>query len=369
VLVSGVALAGRLPWLLFALQAGALADRLDRKRTMLLVDAGRAGLIALIGVLVVLDREQLWSLYLIAFLLGIGETLFDTASQSILPAVVARHDLDRANGRLQAVELTTNTFVGPPIGGLLAGAAIASAFFGSAGLYAMAPLVLVGLTGSFRPVRAAPPRALRHDIAEGLHYLWHHRVLRTMGLMVGVMNLMSSAVTAVLPLYAVRPGPLDLTDSTYGLLLTSFALGAIGGAWLVEPLQKQLGRAGTLVLSVCAYAAQMAILLWANAVAIYIVTLLSGLLGMGWNVITVSLRQRVVPDHLLGRVNSGYRLLAWGTMPIGALLGGVIAQVLNLRAVFAVATAGTVVLLLCFRIVTEDAIREAEEAVEHAPAS
>ena len=127
-LVAGVAFAGRLPWLVFVLHAGALADRLDRRRTMINVDSARAVVLASLTTVIVVGHEQLWLLYVVAFALGIFETLFDTAAQSIMPAIVEKDRLSHANGRLYAAEMTMNLFVGPPLGGLLAGVAIAAAF-------------------------------------------------------------------------------------------------------------------------------------------------------------------------------------------------------------------------------------------------
>jgi MFS family permease len=174
---------------------------------------------------------------------------------------------------------------------------------------------------------------------------------------------------AVFPLYAVEPGPLGLTDSGYGVLLTAFAIGAVLGTLVVERIERRLGRARALWLAVTAFAVQMAILLVPNAYIIYAVTLLSGVLGVGWNIITVSLRQRIVPDRLLGRLNSAYRLLAWGTMPIGALLGGLIGELFGVRAVFAVATATTVAMFGFANVITERAIADAESAGALASAS
>ena len=189
VLIAGVALAGRLPWLVFALQAGALADRLDRRRTMMLVEAARFALIGGLAGLVALDMATLWLLYLVAFALGIGETLFDTAAQSIMPMLVRHEDLSRANGRLYAVELTMNQFVGPPLGGLLAGLSLALALAGTSAAYVVATLALVAIAGNYRAARDTVPARLRTDIAEGLRYLGRHRILRTFAVMTGISNL------------------------------------------------------------------------------------------------------------------------------------------------------------------------------------
>src|SRR5215208_4415496 len=146
VLIAGVAVVGRLPWLVFVLVAGALADRLDRRRTMVAVALLRTAIALAIGLAVMTGTDTLLMLYVAAFALGVGETLFDTAAQSIMPSIVDRDDLSKANGRLYAVELTMNQFVGPPLGGLLAGLAIGFAFVSSAVAFALAAVALVLLT-------------------------------------------------------------------------------------------------------------------------------------------------------------------------------------------------------------------------------
>lgn len=360
-LIAGVSLAARLPWLVFALHAGAFADRLDRKRTMVRVDIARTALIGGLAVLVAVEHEALWILYVVAFALGIGETLFDTAAQSVMPSIVGRDDLSTANGRLYAVELTMNMFVGPPLGGILAAVAIAAAFGVSAACYAVAAVVLTLMTGSFKPQRTGEPVRIRTDIAEGLRYLWHHRVLRTMAFMVGVMNLASTATLALFPIYAVKPGPLGLSEAGFGILLTTAAVGSLVGSVAAPRIEATFGRARTLALCVVACGVPfVALAATSNVIAVGALFVVMGLGGVVWNVITVSLRQRIVPDHLLGRVNAGYRLLAWGTMPIGAALGGVLGELAGIRATFLLGGIATLLLLALRPIVTDRAIEEAE---------
>ena len=363
--IAGLSLVARLPWLLFALPAGALADRLDRRRTMVNVDLARTVLIGGLALLTAAGHERLWVLYVVAFGLGVGETLFDTAAQSVMPMVVGRDRLSEANGRLYAAEMTMNQFVGPPLGGLIAGTAIALAFAGSAATYLAAALVLVTMAGRFKPQRAGggvPPR-LRADIVEGVRYLFGHRLLRALALMTGVMNLMSSAAFAVFPLFAVKPGPLGLSDAGYGFFLTALAVGALGGSLLAARIEAALGRARSLLLAVVGSAAITAgPALFATVVPNATLLILGGLTMVTWNVITVSLRQRIVPEPLMGRVNAGYRLLAWGTMPLGAGLGGLLAEAFGVRTVFAVAALAQLTLVGGFRVVTDAAIAEAEQA-------
>lgn len=335
---ASVTLVGRLPWLLFALPAGALADRLDRRRTMLLVSIARTFLIGLLGVVVAQGWEELWILYLVAFALGTGETLFDTAAQSVMPGIIEDPDgLAKANGRLYAVELTANQFVGPPLGGLLAAASLAAALFASSGAYLLAVVALVVMTGRFKPERTGPPTRIRTDIREGLGYLFGHRVLRTLAICVGISNLAFTAQFAIFPLFAVEPGPMGLSEAGYGFLLVSMAIGSLLATPLVEWFEVHVGRRRSLLLTLWLFPVTPLVpaitpSIAANAAA----AVLAGFVLVLWNVITVSYRQRVVPDQLLGRVNAGYRLLAWGTMPLGALLGGVLGELVGLETTFAI---------------------------------
>ena len=346
---ASVTLVGRLPWLLFALPAGAWADRLDRRRTMVLVDIVRAGMIGALALIVAVNLEQLWLLYVVAFGLGVAETMFDTAAQSILPNVVDSGQLSLANGRLYAVELTANQFVGPPIGGIIAGITLAGALAGSAAAYAIAATVLLLLVGHFRPTRDTAPPRLRTDIAEGVRYLARHRLLRTLAICVGISNLASTAVFAVLPLYAVEPGPMGLSGGGFGVLLAILAVGSVLGSLLVDRIERRLGRRRTLLLATAMFPVNALVLALTTSVPwVAVAFVLNSALIIGWNVITVSLRQRIVPDHLLGRVNAGYRLLAWGTMPLGAALAGFIGDRWGLTAVF---WTSAVLSALCFPIV------------------
>jgi len=361
VLVAGVSVVARLPWLFFVLFAGALADRLDRRRTMVSIAALRTGMAAFVALGIVTGFVNLPVLYVTAFVLGVGETLFDTAAQSVMPSVVERDQLSRANGRLYAAELTMNQFVGPPLGGVLAGAAIALAFVGSAFAFAFAALSLAVLSGSFKPATSPTKTTIIEDIREGLAYLLGHRLLRTLALMVGVMNLTSSATFAIFVLYAVAPGPLGLNEVGFGLLTTTMAIGSLAGSVLVERAERRLGRGRLLLVAVIVSAVTVALPgLTTSPLVVGIAFAASGVAVVMWNVVTVSLRQRIVPDRLLGRVNASYRLLAWGSQPIGALLGGIVGEAFGLQPVFILAglLAGT--LVLAARIVTDDAISAAE---------
>jgi MFS family permease len=364
--VAGVALAVTLPWLLFALPAGALADRVDRRIAMVRADLVRTAAVAVLAVALGFGLESsvaaIWALYAVALLLGTAETVYDTCAQSILPQVVPRDRLPRANGRLIAAELTANEFVGPPLGGLLIAAGVAAAFATPAALWAAAVGALLLLRGSFAVPRTENPTTLRADVAEGLRYLWHHRLLRTLAAMTGLFNLATNATFAVFVLYAVGPNSaMGLTAAAYGLLFATLAAGSLMGALLADPIIRRLGRSRSLFLGILGGVGLVGIpALTTNRLVIAAAFLMGGLTNALWNVVAVSLRQRITPDRILGRINSSYRLVAWGSRPLGAAAGGLLGELLGLRAVFAIAAGLILITLLGMTQVTDTAISTAE---------
>ncbi|MFF1574626.1 MFS transporter [Leifsonia sp. NPDC058292] len=366
-LIAGLTFAFTLPWLLFALTAGALADRFDRRKLMLVANTARAGFLAILTVATVFGAGSIWALYIAAVLIGVAETIYDTSAQSILPQVVDSAVLSRANGRLYAAELTANQFVGPPLGGVLVAAGAAVAFGAPAALWVLAILVLLVLRGSFTTGHSRTT-TVRADIAEGLRFLWSNRLLRALAIMVGVFNLAGSATWTILVLYAVGPNSaMRLTDPGYGLLLTASAVGSVAGSLIAERVEGVLGRARALVLTIFGGVISVATPAFtSNPWVIGAAFLIGGVTVSVWNVITVSLRQRITPHRLLGRVNSAYRLVAWGTMPLGAAAGGILAQVLGLQPVFAIMGAVTLTLLIGMFWVTDKRMAEAERSAEPA---
>lgn len=345
-----VGVAMRVPWLVFALPAGVLVDRVDRRKAMISVNVGRVVAIGGLAIAVGLAAESLWILCALGFALGLAETLYDTAAQSIVPRLVGTAELSWANGRVYAVELIAQKFAGPPLAGLVVGVSVAWAVAGSAAAYAVSAVVLALVAGVFRPVRTPEGPHLVSGIAEGVRFLYRDAVLRSLALSAGAANLLSSACLAVLPLYAVAPGMLSLKEFDFGILLTAEAVGALGGALVADRVLRRTGGTGALLVAWVLLAASMAGRpLGDSPVVVGVSLAVEGGAFVLWNVVTVSLRQRVVPDELLGRVNSGYRLVAWGAMPVGALLGGVVGRWLGVPSVFVLAGA-TMAFLLPFAV-------------------
>ena len=364
-LVAGVAVAARLPWLFFVLFAGAIADRVDRRATMRNVQLLRVAVVAGLLLLALTDSLALPVLYAAALALGIGETFYDTAGMSIMPSLVPRELLSRANSRLSAVEMAANELVGPPLGGLLVAAAIPAALAGSAVGYVLAALGLTMVAGTFRPDPPSQPSSMLADIREGMVYLWRTPVLRTMVIMVAGFHFADAAVFAVIVLFAVAPGPMGLDEFGYGLLMASFAVGGILASVVAEPVERRLGRSRVILVTAAASVLIFGLpLVTSEPIPIALGLALLGVTFMWWNIVTVSLRQRITPDHLLGRLNAAYRFFGWGAGPLGALIGGLIGQAFGIPAVFAFAVAISVVLLWVRRSLTDEALDAAEAAAD-----
>ncbi|MDF9717963.1 MFS transporter [Nocardioides sp. ChNu-153] len=398
--ITLLGLASRLPWLVFTLLAGVLTDRVDRRLLVGSMDAVRCVAVALLAAVVALHQASLPTpaelaagapapdaaplllvvLGVVSLLLGFAEVLRDNAAQTLLPAVVDRAHLERANGRLWAVESTMNNFVGPPLAGLLLGLALVVPFAANAGLLALSALLVLGLRGDFRPRRApAVPGVApavpdwRRELAEGFGWLWRHRLLRTLAFMLAAMNLLTTAAFVTLVLFVQEVlGVLD--GWAFGLVTTGTAVGAVAASLVVDRVVARLGPGPSLLVSVVGSALVLLVTgLTSSPVLFWAMGVVTGLFVVLWNVVTVSLRQRIIPDHLLGRVNSVYRFFGWGMMAVGSLLGGAVVVALDavgdrewaLRAPFLLAAAGHLVLVpVALRRLGTAAIRAAEAEAE-----
>ncbi|HEV7722864.1 MAG TPA: MFS transporter [Iamia sp.] len=376
--VAGVEAARSLAWPVLALPVGVAADRLDRRRVMIVANAARAALAFAAAALLGFGWESIALLYAIAIGVGIAEVFSDTAGQSVLPSVVERTELGRANGRLAALEQGAQQFVGPPVVGLLIAMGASAAFVGPAALWAGTVVLLWCLRGRFQPARVRGSSTVRAEIGQGLRFVAGRPVLRLMAGTVGVANLATSAAGSVLVLFAVgESSSLGLDESHFTLLILGAAVGGVLGSLLYEPLARRLGRALGLKVAIVGIALSVG----APAVStdVWVVTgtmFVGGAAVMLWNVPTVAYRQALTPDHLLGRVNSVYRLVAFGTMPLGAVLAGLTAETIGLRSVFAGSALLTLALLVPVGRLGDAALSEPDRVPEddvagavHAPSA
>ncbi len=336
VLVAAVATAGRLPWLLFALPAGVWTDRADRRLLMVRADLARIALaLCLVGLILAApplpmadgaDLAPVAALACLAFLLGTAEVVRDNAAQTMLPSLVNSRDLEDANGQMWSAEQVLGQFVGPPLAGILIAAGIALPFGMNAELF----VVAAGLVWLI----ALPPRlpsgmgAFWPALREGLSWMRGHPTIMRLAVMLGAINAVFVGGMTVLVLYAQEV--LGLTPAGYGLLLTSAAFGGALGGLAAPVVARRLGMRGSLITALAAFVAVNLLLgLFGSVPLAGLALFLEAAAGMLWNVVTGSYRQRLIPDDVLGRVNSVYRFLGWGSMPFGALGAGALVAALE----------------------------------------
>jgi MFS family permease len=367
-LVSMVVMAGRLPWLVFGLIAGAVVDRYDRRRLMWWTDVLRAVLMAGLALAVFTDRVTIWVLIVFTFALASAGVLFDSASPALLPALVTPEEepLRRANGRLFAAHQVSQDLAGPAIGGALFAVAVAAPFAIDALSFCVSAVLLAQIGGRFRVDRTdrvgTSASSLWREIVEGLRWLRHHRLLRTLALLAAAVNIAVTAGTAVLVLLVTQR--LHVTEAGYGLLLATGALGGLAGSVIASGITERLGTAITMRYAIAAIMVgsggiALAPNAWACGVALAVIAFAAVVL----NVVTSPLRQMLVPDALRGRVVSAYRMVALGGGPLGAVLGGLVSTWFGLHAPYVLGTvlvAGCVV--VAWRTITTDAVASARAA-------
>jgi len=347
--VAATTIAVRLPWLLFGLFAGVIADRTDRLRLMIGTDAGRAIAFGAIALFVATGHLTLPGLYVAVFGIGVLETLFDTAAMSLTPSLVTPDQLEQANARINSAQLVANDFVGPPIGAALFGIAAALPLALDAFTFAVSVVLLLGVGGAYRP----PSRrghSVSGDIRDGFRFLLREPVIRALAFGAGAINLGYTAAVSVLVLHA--QDDLGLDEVRFGLLLTTAAVGGVAGAQLAPRVIRRVGRWPSVLGAVAAIVAGIVVMgaansFWMAGVGFAVV----GFAGEIWNIVSVTYRQSATPDAMLGRVMSGFRVIAYGAFPVGAALGGIVASTVGLRATFFVG-AGIVGALLPLLAVT-----------------
>lgn len=331
-LIALVSAAFFVPWLLLSLPAGALADRCDRTALMRRAQAVQGVIVAVIAVLAATGTAGIGVLIASGFCLGAAEVVFSNAAQAVLPQLVPAGMLPRANGHLQVSLTAGETFGGPPLGSLLFAAGRALPFGLDAASFAGSALLLSGLPRQ-APAEAAGGRGGR--IAEGMRWLFRHRLLRVVAVLLGVTGFCSQMGQSVLVLLATQT--LHVSARGYGLLWTASAAGAILGGLASPALTRRLGQMPSLIIAMGAEAAVFAgIGLAPDAYVAGLMMACNGFFVTMWNVVTVSLRQQIVPTRLLGRVNSVYRMIGWGLMPLGAAAGGFVAHAAGLRAPYTI---------------------------------
>ncbi len=336
VLIAGVAIAGRLPALLWSIPAGALVDRVDRRTLVVIINVIRIAVLAAFGGLVLAGHDNLVALYGTVFVLGTADMMFGITTQACLPAMVVTNDLPRANGYLATAEVSGQQFVGPAIGGVTFAAAQAVPFIADA----------LSFVASLFLVRSALPRAIDGrqrrpflaDIKEGVAWFLRNRLLRLLALVVASLAFCQAMVFAELVLYGTHQ--LHLGHAEYGLFFAGAAAGNVVGSLTASRIHERWGPARCIVGAALLASTAYLVLSFTSSVLIAVAVLFAEAVGVAvGNVTTLSLRQRVIPPELLGRVGAAFRFLLYGLIPLGALMGGLLTAALGVRTAIGIAGA------------------------------
>ena len=325
-LVAAVAAARTIPFLVVGLPAGVVIDRFDRRRIAIVAQILRSAVLVGIVATVLADSATIALLVGGGFIVGVAEVMIDGGLPAVVRDVVESAQLETANSRLRASETVTNTFIGPPIGALLFQLDPAVPFIGAVGLYLASVVALTQLRGDYTPDPDPDGDVgFVQQVKKGLVYVWGHRVLRPLALAVAAFSFCGNAIDAVFVILATER--LGLSEVQYGLLLSVDAIAAFTMTFFVTRIVKRTSHGTSMQISVTAFVGYVLLLgLFTSMPLVILAILLAGVSDPTWNVISATVRQRLVDDHIFGRMMTAYLFIAWSLQPVGAMIGGVIAE-------------------------------------------
>ena len=359
---------GFMPFIIFALPAGVWVDRLRRRSILIVGDASRAALLALIPILWFAGVLQIWQLFAIQFVIGIFTVFFDVAYQSYLPSLIEREDLVDGNSKLQ-LTVSVAQVAGPSTAGVLIGAITAPyAIVVDAVSFVISSVFMI--TMQHRESVPEPPAdghpKMWPQVKEGLRWVVGHRWLRAIAADTGTANFFGSLYITVLLVYAVRT--LHFSAFELGFMFAVASCGSIAGALLANRLRLRIGVGPAIVWTSVMFCVPALIFPAApHAYALPLFMLAQAIIGFGgvaYNITQVSLRQAITPERLQGRMNAAMRWIVWGTIPLGALLGGTLGQWVGLHAALWVGALGSLTGFLPVALTSVRKIREMPDAVE-----
>jgi predicted MFS family arabinose efflux permease len=364
-LVAAAVVLQRVPWVLFGLFAGVVADRFDRRRVVIAVHLSRTIVLSALGVAILADRVDIMVVLVAMFLLGTAETFADTTTSTLLPMVVDKRDLGVGNARVMAGFVTVNQLAGPPIGAAMFATGKVIPFFAEAVLMVVSAVLAARIALPPHGVGKRERSHIRRDIAEGLRWLAGNPAVRTLSITIVTFNVTYGAAWSVLVLYAIER--LDSGDVGFGLLTTAIAVGGVVATGLYDRLAARVSlgnlmRAGLIIETVT----HLALALTTRIEVALTILFVFGAHAFVWGTTSTSVRQRAVPTELQGRVSSAYLISVQGGLVLGGIVGGAIADRWGVTAPFWFAFVGSAVLVaLIWRSLThiahadEEALREA----------
>ncbi|MEJ7796312.1 MAG: MFS transporter [Nocardioides sp.] len=343
VLVGLAAALQRVPWLVFGLHAGAIADRLDRKRVTIAMDAVRVLVLLVLCGFIVTGWVNVGVVLAAMFLIGVAEVFADSASATLLPMLVQKTDLGIANARTMSGHLLLNQLAGAPVGAFLFGVGMAVPFGAQALCMALA-VVLISRVATPPSPRGAVDTHVGRDIREGLVWLWQHEAVRTLALTILLFNVTWGAAWGVLVLYSTEL--LGMSAVGFGLMTTMTAIGGListlSYGWIERRFSLSLMMKTCLLLEVVMH---LVLALNRSQAVALLVMFFFGAYAFVWGTLSNAVRQRVTPAEFQGRIGAVYRVGLFGGLVVGQILGGVIADVWGLAGPYWFAFVGSALVL------------------------
>jgi Na+/melibiose symporter-like transporter len=332
-LISGMVVAARLPWLIVALPAGAFVDRSDRRRLVGIVDSSRAVLVAAVAVAALVGTVPIEFLYLAAFLVGVGDTLVSACMRATIPEIATGDDLVETNGRIGAAQTAGTRFVGPGIGGLLFSLSTSLPFFGDAASYVGSAVMFRSAMPRVEHPRTEPGFTIWRDVRTGLRWLFSSPSLRVLMVVISSFAFCQAIVLAVLVLYATSV--LHLGATGYGVLLAVAGAGDVLASLFARRIYAKLGTFGSIATAgVVAAGGYLLLAFTTDAVLAGLALVLEASATSLGNVATLSTRQRLIPRERFGLVNNAFRMPITGLIPLGSLAGGALVVAAGFRVTF-----------------------------------
>ena len=358
VLIAGVTIASRLPWLMFSLFTGALADRMDRRKLMIGADLIRLVIVGSLGIAILTDVVNIWMLYFSAFLLGSCETLHVNAAQGLIPAIVKPEDLLEANARFASGQIVAAQFIGPPLGVAMFNVSMSLPFLADAATFA-GSAALVSRVPDEHAVEP-PTTKILQDIKEGIRYTIETVSLRRLTEILMVVNFFYFAANALLVLY--NEDLLGGNKITFTALSVGAASGTVISRFFLDKITTKLGKTRTLQVSLWAWAiATIGLAVAWEPILAIVMHLVLGLGSGWWIALNTTLRQQITPTRMLGRMNAVSRTVTWGIVPFGALFGGVAARIFGLRGPFIISA----IVMVSYAVFSRRLLKPVDEAVKN----
>jgi MFS family permease len=342
-----------LPSLVFGTVAGVIVDRVDRRRIVVLVNLARAAVLAVLAATIATGSVSIAAVLLALLLLGTAETFADLASTSLMPGLVPRESIGLANARLQTAHLLMNQLVGPPIGAFLFVAGMAIPFATDAVCFALGALLVSRIAGSTAPAArttaaaqtgSAALRSVWSDLVDGFRWLRAHPPMRTLALTIVAFNVTFGAAWSVLVLYAMDR--LGMDSVGFGLLTTASAIGGIIGTGVYGALERRFSLADIMRGGLLIETGTHLILALTQSPAVALATMVVfGAHEVVWWTTSITVRQRAVPDELLGRVGGIYTVGLTGGIVVGTPIGGLLARSFGITAPFWFGFVGSAILV------------------------